>query len=173
MTWTTFCNALTNNFKVLLFMKIEFLEMPPNYVIFVSRIVELCPLQPVNDQNIYKKSSLESLFVETINSKKSNIIVGVIYRHRSMDVVDFSKNYLNRLSDKILKEVKNIFLLFDFDINLLRFNDPRPTNDFFESLACSSLFPYMLRLTQLTGHFKILFHNIFCNLTSCKKSQKI
>ena len=128
---------------------------------------------PVNDQNIYKKSSLESLFVETINSKKSNIIVGVIYRHRSMDVVDFSKNYLNRLSDKILKEVKNIFLLFDFDINLLRFNGPRPTNDFFESLACSSLFPYMLRLTQLTGHFKILFHNIFCNLTSCKKSQKI
>ena len=90
-----------------------------------------------------------------------------------MDVVDFSKNYLNRLLDKILKEVKNIFLLFDFDINLLRFNDPRPTNDFFESLACSSLFPYMLRLTQLTDHFKILFHNFFCNLTSCKKSQKI
>ena len=78
-------------------MKIEFLEMPPNYVIFVSRIVELCPLQPVNDQNIYEKSSLESLFVETINSKKSNIIVGVIYKHRSMDVVDFSKNYLTRL----------------------------------------------------------------------------
>ena len=78
-------------------MKIEFLEIPPNYVIFVPKIVELCPLQPVNDQNIYRKSSLESLFVETINSKKSNIIVGVIYKHRSMDVVDFSKNYLTRL----------------------------------------------------------------------------
>ena len=35
-----------------------------------------CP----NDLNICKKNELESTFIEIANSKKSNIIVGVIYR---------------------------------------------------------------------------------------------
>ena len=37
-----------------------------------------------NDLNIYKKSELESTFIETVNPRKSNIIVGVIYRHPLM-----------------------------------------------------------------------------------------
>ena len=34
-----------------------------------------------NDLNVYKKNELESTFIEIVNPKKSNIIVGVIYRH--------------------------------------------------------------------------------------------
>ena len=34
-----------------------------------------------NDLYIYKKNELESIFIEFVNPKKSNIIVGVIYRH--------------------------------------------------------------------------------------------
>ena len=34
-----------------------------------------------NDLNIYKKNELESTFIEIVNPKKSNIVVGVIYRH--------------------------------------------------------------------------------------------
>ena len=34
-----------------------------------------------NDLNIYKKNELESTFIEIVNPKKSNIIVGVTYRH--------------------------------------------------------------------------------------------
>ena len=36
------------------------------------------PYKPRNDLNIYKKSELESTFVEIINPNKLNIIVGVI-----------------------------------------------------------------------------------------------
>ena len=32
-----------------------------------------------NNLNIYKKNELKSTFIEIVNSKKSNIIVGVIY----------------------------------------------------------------------------------------------
>ena len=45
-----------------------------------------------NDLNIYSKNELESTFIETVNPKKSNIIVGVIYRHPSMDLTDFNCN---------------------------------------------------------------------------------
>ena len=41
------------------------------------------------DLNICKKIELESSFVEIINPKKLNIIVGTIYRHPKMDVTEF------------------------------------------------------------------------------------
>ena len=47
-----------------------------------------------NDLNIYKKNELESTFIEIVNPKKSNIIVGVIYRHPSVDLTDFNWIYL-------------------------------------------------------------------------------
>ena len=33
--------------------------------------------------------------IELINSRKSNIIVGYLYKRPSMDVFDFNENYLN------------------------------------------------------------------------------
>ena len=50
----------------------------------------------LNDLYIYKENELESTFIEIINPKKSNIIVEVIYRHPSMDLIDFNSNYLNK-----------------------------------------------------------------------------
>ena len=61
--------------------------------------------------NIYQKNVLESIFIETVNPRKSNIMVGVIYRHPSMDLADFNCNYLNNLLEKISKEQKSICLL--------------------------------------------------------------
>ena len=67
--------------------------------------------EPRNDLRIYKKIELESTFVEIINPKKSNIIVGTIYWPPSMDVTDFNQNYLNGLLDKISKRKKTYFFL--------------------------------------------------------------
>ena len=55
-----------------------------------------------------------------------------------MDLTDFNQNYLNGLLYKISKEEKNIFLLGDFNISWLNYNEHRPTNDFFDLLASSS-----------------------------------
>ena len=54
-----------------------------------------------NDLNIYKTNELESTFIEIVNPKKSNIIVGVIYRHPSMDLPDFNSNCLNKLLENL------------------------------------------------------------------------
>ena len=62
-----------------------------------------------NDLNIYKKNELETTFTEIVNTKKSNIvnakksniIVGVIYRHPSMNFIDFVCNYLSKLLENI------------------------------------------------------------------------
>ena len=83
-----------------------------------------------NDLNIYKKNELESTFIEIANSKTSNIIVGVIYRHPYMDLADFNSNYLNKLLENISKEQKSMFLLGDFNVNLLNYNEHNHTNEF-------------------------------------------
>ena len=73
-----------------------------------------------NDLNIYKKSELESTFIEVINPQKSNIIIGSIYRHPSMDLDDFNKIFLNKFLEKVYKEQKSVYLLGDFNVNLLQ-----------------------------------------------------
>ena len=116
--------------------------------------------KPRTDLNMYEKNQLESTFIEIINSKKSNIVFGCIYKHPNMDVSDF--NFLiNKLLDKISKEQKQIFLLGDFNMNLLNYNEHQPTNKFIDSLASNSITPYILQPTGLTSHSKTLIDNIF------------
>ena len=79
-----------------------------------------------NDLNIYEKPELESTFIEVINPQKNNIIIGSIYRHPSMDLDDFNKNFLNKHLEKVSKEQKSVYLLGDFNVNLLNYNDHPP-----------------------------------------------
>ena len=114
-----------------------------------------------NDLNIYKKNELESTFIEIVNP---NILVGVIYRHPSMDLADFNCNYLNKLLENISKEQKSIFLLGDFNVNLLNYNGHNQTNEFSDSLSSNSFIPLILRPTRITSHSNTLIDNIFSNV---------
>ena len=83
-----------------------------------------------------------------------------------MDVSDFNKNYLNTLLDKLSIENKQVFLLGNFNINLLNYNDHQPTNEFLDFLASNSFIPYILQPTRITSHSKNLIGNIFSNIIS-------
>ena len=76
----------------------------------------------------------------------------------------FNKN-LNPLLDKLSKENKRVFLLGDFNINLLNYNDHQPTDEFLDSLASSSFLPCFLQ-PILTSHSKTLIDNILSNVIS-------
>ena len=55
-----------------------------------------------------------------------------------MDVLDFKNIYVSQIFEILSKEQKQVFLLRDFNINLLDFNDHQPRNDFLDSLASKS-----------------------------------
>ena len=122
--------------------------------------------KPSLDANIYKSNELESTFIEILNPRKSNIIIGCIYKHPSMDLNDFDTNYLNNILYKVSKEQTSVFLLGDFNINLLNYNNHNPTNEFLLSLASNSFVPYILQPTRLTSHSETLIDNIFSNIIS-------
>ena len=89
----------------------------------------------------------ESIFIDILNPKRSNIITGCIYKHPSMNLNDFNTKYLNNLLDKISKEQKSDFLLGNFNVNLLNYNNHNPTNEFLDSLASNSFVPYIYNFT--------------------------
>ena len=57
--------------------------------------------KPRNDLCIYKSTELESTFIEILNPKKINVIVGCIYRHTHMDLNEFNDYYINSLLVKL------------------------------------------------------------------------
>ena len=107
---------------------------------------------------------MKSTFIETVNPRKSNIIVGVISRYLSMDLADFNCNYLNKLLENTPKEQKSIFLLGDFNVNLVNYNEHNETNEFLDFLASNSFIPLFLQPTRITSHSNTLIDNIFSNV---------
>ena len=58
-----------------------------------------------------------------------------------MDLADFNCNYLNKVLENSSKEQKSIFLLGDFDVNLLDYNEHNEINEFLDSLTSNSFLP--------------------------------
>ena len=76
--------------------------------------------------------------------------MGVTYRHQNFKLTDFNDNFLNKLLENISKDQKSIFLLGDFNVNLLNYNEHNPTNKFLDSLVSNSFIPFILQPTRIT-----------------------
>ena len=59
--------------------------------------------KPRKDLEINESRKLESSFIEIINMKESNNIVGVMYRHPKMETNIFINNKLGDLMNKLNK----------------------------------------------------------------------
>ena len=81
-----------------------------------------------------------------------------------MDLDDFNKNFLNKLLEKVSKEQKSVYLLGDFNVNLLNYKAHPPTNEFLDSLAPNLVIPYILKSTRIRDHSVFLIDNIFSNV---------
>ena len=58
-----------------------------------------------------------------------------------MDLNEFIDYYVNNLLDKLLKENKTVFLLGDFSIYLLNYDQHSLTNEFLNSISSQMLLP--------------------------------
>ena len=112
---------------------------------------------------VYKSYELESVFMELIIPNKKNVTVGCIYRHPSMDLTDFTENYLNQLMAKMAGNKNNIFLLGDFNIDLMKNDIDTSTSTFLDLLTSNLFVPHIIHPTRITPNSKTLIDNIFSN----------
>ena len=82
------------------------------------------------DTLAYKTDQLESIFVEIINPGKKNTLIGCIYRHPSMDLKEFNDEILNPLMEELSLESKNIYLMGDYNIDLMKIEVDVTTSQF-------------------------------------------
>ena len=113
-----------------------------------------------NDLKMYKSKNLESIFIEIINTNNKNIVVGCVYRHPGMDTNEFNEHYLSILNENLLEKNKEIILMGDFNINLLRYKDDHNSTDFLDQIYSCSLIPRITFPTRLTPRSKTLIDNI-------------
>ena len=106
---------------------------------------------------------IESLFIEIINKNESNAIVGVLYRHPSMDMDDFNEVKLELLLSKLYCEKnKKMFLGGNFNFDLLKVNRHDETV-FFNKMMSSFLLPVISIPTKINIVNDTLIDNIFTN----------
>ena len=67
---------------------------------------------------------------------------------------------------KISKENKPLFVMGDFNVNLLNYESHNDTNDFINTMISHHLLPHILHQTRVTDHLVTVMDNIFSNDTS-------
>ena len=95
-----------------------------------------------NDLRIYQKKEIESIFIEIINPKGKNVIVGCIYRHPSLNPTEFVDIHIQELLQKMSKEDKTIVLLGDFNIDLLKYDTNKDSTAFLDLMYTNFFLPY-------------------------------
>ena len=81
-----------------------------------------------------------------------------------MDLNEFNHYYINNLWVKLSKENKTVFLLGNFTIGLLNFDQHSLTNEFFDSLSSHKFLPHIVQSIKVRNNSKTLIHNIYLNV---------
>ena len=117
-----------------------------------------------NGLNIYESKELESVFIEIDNGKVTNDIVGVIYRHPSMQMDIFNEDKFELLLSKLNRENnKYIYIPGDVNFDLLKVNIHEETSIFFNKMMSNLLLPAITIPTKMNTVNDILIDNIFSN----------
>ena len=74
-------------------------------------------------------SGFETIWVEIVNTKAKNVLCCCAYRQPSVSPVRF-KEYLESTLSQLTSENKSIFIMGDFNINLLNCESHPESNDF-------------------------------------------
>jgi hypothetical protein len=106
-------------------------------------------------------SNFESCFIEIENVNKKNVAIGVVYRaHTPIDnfVAD-----IDPLFKKLNAENKHIYVMGDFNIDLLKVDSHRPTHEYLELIYSYHLVPTIYKPTRITESTATIIDNILTN----------
>ena len=111
------------------------------------------------------EDEFETLWVEIKNSKGQTFLCCCAYRHPNTDIKKFN-DHIDDIMQNLFKEKKLLFLMGDFNVNLLNYECHIDTNDFINTMISHYLSPYILHSTRVTDHSATVIDDIFSSNTS-------
>lgn len=125
-----------------------------------------------NSLNVFVRQDLclldaicESLFLEIYVQNKRNIIIAVVYRDPHTNVEEFNCE-IDACLQKLGKENKDVYIMGDFNINLLNCSTVNHVNEFVNILYNKSYRPLIDKPTRICKSSTTLIDNIFTNVCS-------
>lgn len=115
----------------------------------------------IRDDLSVTKDCIECIFVEIVQKKDSNFLIGCVYRPPNTNVASFNFEFsaiLNSISSGTL-----CFILGDFNLDLLKHDTHAPTGTFLNNLISHSFLPTIYYPTRITETSATLIDNIFVN----------
>jgi len=103
----------------------------------------------------------QALWIEIQFEKKKNILCGLIYRQHSCP--ENFLNYLEETIDKYNMKNRSIYLIGDFNIDLLKCNSCKYSSNFLLELQSCFLLPTIDKPTRVYNSSATLIDNIFTN----------
>ena len=105
----------------------------------------------------------KTVWVEIENSKDKIILISCAYRHPRSEVEHVNEYFQRTLSSPSVAN-KHVFILGDFNINVLNYDSHTPTCDFVSSLLSEHFPPYVIHPTRVSDYSSTIIDNILSNI---------
>ena len=105
------------------------------------------------------------MWVEVENKSSKSFLFCCTYRHPDSDIDNLTSHFqdiFSKLSNKA------IFILGEFNVNLLNYDSHAPTNDFINNLFSNSFLPCIHHPTRISQCSSSIIDNIFSNLLAAE-----
>ena len=130
--------------------------------LYVKTHLALVPRSDLNSES----DEYETVWCEIENSKDKNILICCTYHHPSIEIENCTE-YIQRMLSNPTVSNKHVFILGNFNINLLDYDSHIPTMDFISPFLSQHCLPYIIHPTQVSNPSSTIIYNIFakvCNL---------
>ena len=116
------------------------------------------------DLSVFIANIFESIFIE-LEIGKNNIIIGTIYRpntypHADLDIFMYN---MNELFSLLAAEKKVVYIMGDFNIDMLKLKEHNKTSVYIENLFSHGYLPLITKPTRVTDHSATLIDHIYTN----------
>ena len=114
-----------------------------------------------------KQSLYDCLFVEVDSNSQmnKNLIIGVMYRSPSQNTVKEFTSSINHLLNTIESENKDVILMGDANIDLLKYNTHDNTTEYLDMFLCNGMVPAITLPTRVTNTSATLIDHILIKNT--------
>ena len=112
-------------------------------------------------RNDLEQDDIECMFIEIFPPNSRSFIIGNIYRHPNENI-HWNEIFETQI-EKVLEADKELYLLGDFNRDLLNENIKRPWIEYMDQFG---LFQLVTEPTRQTEHSSTLIDHIYCNMPS-------
>ena len=113
----------------------------------------------------FKCDGFETMWVEIKNKSIKNLLFCCIYRHPRSKINTLIL-HLKMIFPKLIN--KQVFIMGDFNINLLNYDSHTPTYDFIDTFLSNNFLSCIAHPTRISNHSSTIIDNIFTNLANAK-----